>query len=156
MTDCVVETADATALKPVLVAPAAIVTEAGTVKALLLLESATTVGLLAAVLKYTEHPSVVAPVSVCVPHEILLKTGVAAWAGYSVITSVFDTLPSCPAMVTLTDLLTALEVALKPALAAPDAITTVDGTLKAALLLVSVTVVGLVAAALRDTVQGID
>jgi hypothetical protein len=102
VTDSVVDTADAWALKLVLLAPAATVTEAGTFKALLLLESATTIGLDAAVLRYTEHASVAGPVNVCVPHEILLNTGVAAGAGYNVMTSVFVTLPACPAMVTLT------------------------------------------------------
>ena len=139
-----------------LVAPMATVTEAGTVKAVLLLESATTVGLVAAALRDTVHASVVGPVNVCVPHEMLLNTGVAAAAGYNVITLVFVTLPSCPAMVTLTDWLTALETAVNPVEVAPAATTTVAGTLSAALLLVRVTVVGLVAAALRDTVHAFD
>ena len=156
MTDCAVVTADAFAVKPTLVAPVATVTEAGTVRALLLLESVTTIGLVAAALRDTEHASDVGPVNVCVPHAILLNTGVAAAVGYNVITSVFDTLPSCPEIVTLTDLLTALETALNPVVVAPDATTTVDGTLSATLLLVSVTVVGLVAAALRYTEHAID
>ena len=59
-------------------------------------------------------------------------------------------------MVTLTDWLTALETALNPADVAPVGTTTVAGTLSAALLLVKVTVVGLLAAALRDTVHASD
>jgi len=57
-------TADTVALKAALVEPAATVTEAGTVNALVLLESATTVWLVAAALRYTEHESVVGPVNV--------------------------------------------------------------------------------------------
>ncbi len=53
----------AVAVKPALVAPAAIVTDAGTVTALLLLVRATVVALLAADVSATVHASVAAPVS---------------------------------------------------------------------------------------------
>jgi hypothetical protein len=58
-----VPTADAVAVKPALDAPAAIVTEAGTVTALLLLASVTVVALLAAPVSVTAQISVPAPVS---------------------------------------------------------------------------------------------
>jgi hypothetical protein len=151
-------TALETALNPVEVAPVGTTTVAGTVSAALLLVRVTVVGLLAAALRDTVHASDCAPVSDVVPHEIVFRVGavVEAEAGSSVSTSVFVTLPSCPEMVTLTDWLTALETALNPAEVAPVGTTTVDGTLSAALLLVRVTVVGLLAAALRDTVHAFD
>ncbi len=81
MTNSLAVTVDALALKLTEVEPAATVTEAGTCRTMLLLESVTTVGLTAAALKYTEHVSVAGPVNVCVPHETLLSVGVAPWAG---------------------------------------------------------------------------
>jgi hypothetical protein len=81
VTDWLVVTVDALALKPTEVEPAATVTEDGTCKAVLLLASVTTVELTAAELRYTEHVSVDGPVNVCVPHETLLSVGVAPWAG---------------------------------------------------------------------------
>jgi hypothetical protein len=148
-------TALETALKPILSAPAATTTVAGTVNAALLLDSDTVVELVAASLKYTEHAWVVGPVNVCVPHEIMLNVaagvGAGPEAGSSVITSVFVKLPTFPVIVTVSDWLTALETALNPVVSAPAATTTVLGTVSAALLLVRDTVTGLVAAALKYT-----
>ena len=57
-------TAAADIAKPPVAEPAGIVTDVGTVSALLLLLSETTVPLVAAVSRYTEHDFVVGPVSV--------------------------------------------------------------------------------------------
>jgi len=135
--------------KPPVVIPARTVTDFGTVSAPLLLESDTTVWLVAAALRYTEHNFVMGAMIVSVPHETILNVGVVAGAGYSVITSVLITLPAFPVIVTLTDLLTAAETALNPTLEAPAATVTEAGTFRAALLLVSATLVELVAGALR-------
>jgi hypothetical protein len=75
--------------------------------------------------------------------------GVGAATGYSVITAVFVTLPACAVTVTPNDWLTASETALNSAVFAPVATITVVGTPRAALLLVSETFVGSVAAAVR-------
>lgn len=81
VTDCVVVTADAVAVNPALDAPAATVRVLGTCRAVLLLDKVTTVELVAAPLKFTEHASVVGPVKVWVPHEILLNVMGGAVAG---------------------------------------------------------------------------
>jgi hypothetical protein len=78
VTNCVVRTDNAVAAKLTEVEPTATVTDAGTLRTLLLLERATTVGLVAVALKETVHDSVVRMISVCVAHEILLRAGVAA------------------------------------------------------------------------------
>lgn len=146
-------TADAVTLNPALVAPAGTFTEAGTCNALVLLTSFTTVCVVAEALIFTEHALVVGPVSVSVPHESLLIVGPAVGAGYSVITSVLDTVPAFAVIVTLTDLVTAAATAVKPPVFAPAATTTEVGTLRAALLLVSDTVMGFVDDAVRYTEQ---
>jgi hypothetical protein len=69
-------TALAVAVKPALVAPAAIVTEAGTVTALLLLARFTAVALVAAEVSVTVQASVAAPVSNPLLQERLLNVGV--------------------------------------------------------------------------------
>jgi hypothetical protein len=96
-----VVTADAVALKAALVEPSATLTEAGTFNALLLLESVTTVWLVAAALRDTEHESVVGPVNVCFPHEIEFSVatgaGVEDGPGDSVIASICAT-PSAVAV----------------------------------------------------------
>ncbi|WP_348260868.1 hypothetical protein P8935_13755 [Telmatobacter sp. DSM 110680] len=135
--------------KPPVAEPAGTVTDFGAVSAPLLLDSDTTVWLVAVALRYTEHDFVVGPVIVCVPHETIVKLGVAAAAGYNVITSVLITPPAFPVSVTFTDLLTAAETALNPTLEAPVAIRTEAGTCSEALLLVSEIFVELVAGALR-------
>ena len=67
----------AVAVNPALVAPAAIVTDAGTVTALLLLVRATVVALLAAEVSATVHASVPAPVSDPLLHETELSVAAA-------------------------------------------------------------------------------
>jgi hypothetical protein len=146
-----VVTADAVALKAALVDPAGTVTEAGTFNALLLLESVTTVWLVAAALKYTEHESVVGPVNVCVEHDTLLNVETGVVSGDSVIAAICDTLLAVAVSVAFTAVVTADAVALKAALVEPAAIVTEVGTVNALLLLESVTTVWLVAAALRYT-----
>jgi hypothetical protein len=66
-------TAAAVAVKPALVAPAAIVTEAGTVTELLLLDKLTAVALVAAEVNVTVQASVPAPVSDPLLHETALS-----------------------------------------------------------------------------------
>jgi len=73
----VVLTAVAVAVNPALEAPAATVTEAGTVSALLLLARLTTVALVTADVKLTVHPSVPAPASVALPHVTPLNVAAA-------------------------------------------------------------------------------
>lgn len=73
VTVCVVETVDATTLKPVLVAPAETVTAAGTVTAALLLERFTTILSGAETLRYTEQAFVSMAVKVVVPQETALN-----------------------------------------------------------------------------------
>lgn len=67
-------TAEDTASNPVKLDPLGTVTAVGTLRALLLLNSFTTVGLFASLLKYTEQAFDWTPVSDSVPHEILLNT----------------------------------------------------------------------------------
>lgn len=114
-------TAEDTALNPVVEAPAATTTVDGTFNAALLLVKDTDIGLLAAALSDTEQAFVVAPVIVCVPHEIALNVaaGSDGCDGSRVITSVFVTPPAVPVIVTATDLLTSEETALNPAAVAP-------------------------------------
>jgi hypothetical protein len=81
---CVLLTTDAVTLKPALVAPAGTSTEVGACSALLLLESVTTVWLVAAALRYTEHAVVVGPVNVCVPHETSLNVATGSGVGVGV------------------------------------------------------------------------
>jgi hypothetical protein len=73
-----------------------------------------------------------------------------------VITSVVVTLPDAAVIVTFTALLTASEIALNPTLFAPAGTTTKVGTLSAASLLESVTVVESFATALRFTEHAVD
>jgi hypothetical protein len=82
--------------------------------------------------------------------------GVGDPTGLRVITSVFVTLPTSAVIVTLTDLLTASETALNPAVVVPAGTTIVEGTFRAALLLISVTDVELFAGALRLTKHAVD
>ena len=72
------------------------------------------------------------------------------------ITSVLVTPPALPVIVTLVVLATADETTLKLPEVAPAAMVTVDGTCRAELLLVSVTLVALLAAPLNDAVQALD
>ncbi len=144
--------ADTVTLKAALVAPAATFTEAGGCSALLLLESVTTVWLVAAALRYTEHCIHVGPVKVCVAHESLLNVATGAdVAGLSVIASICDTPLAVAVSVTVCLVLMADAVTLKAALVAPAATFTEAGGCSALLLLESVTTVWLVAAALRYT-----
>ncbi len=76
-----VVTADAVTLKVAEVPPWGTVTEAGACSELLLLDRFTTVWLVAASLRSTEQALVCAPVSDCVPQEILLSVGAAPVAG---------------------------------------------------------------------------
>jgi hypothetical protein len=69
VTVCAVVTADADAVNGALVAPAATVTDAGTVTALLLLDKFTVSALTAAAASVTVHASVSAPVSNALLHE---------------------------------------------------------------------------------------
>jgi hypothetical protein len=118
-----------------------------------LLDSVTTISLVAAVLKDTEHASVVGPVSDCFAQETSLSvgadTGFESAGGLSVMTSVSVTSSAFPAIVTFTDFVTASVTALKSAVFSPVSITTEAGTFKDALLLVSTTDVDFVAVALR-------
>jgi hypothetical protein len=72
---CAVFTAVAVAVKGALEDPAATVTEAGTVTALLLLDRLTTVALVPAAVSVTVHASVAAPVSQALLHETPLNCG---------------------------------------------------------------------------------
>lgn len=76
--------------------------------------------------------------------------------GFNVITSVVLTPFALPVMVTLVDLVTAEETALKLLEVAPAAIVTDDGTCREGLLLVSVTLVEDSKAPLKDTVHALD
>jgi len=149
-------TAAADTVKPPLAEPAGTITDVGTVRAMLLLLSDTTVPLVAAALKYTEHVFVVGPVSVCVPHDTIFKLDVVEVPGYSVITSVFVTPPAFPVIVTLTDLVTAEATASKPVADAPAETVTEAGTRKTELLLVRETVVELLAGTLKYTEHPFD
>jgi hypothetical protein len=147
-------TAEAVASKLADVLPVATFTARGTLSALLLLESVTTVSLVAVWLNETEHATDIGPVSDCFPHATLLSvaTGVAGGAlgtGFSVRTSVSVTPCASPVIVTLTDLVTASVTALNAAVFCPASTTTEAGNLSAALLLVSDTGVDCVADALR-------
>jgi hypothetical protein len=77
---CAVLTAEAVAVKAALEAPAAMVTEAGTVTALLLLARLTTVALVAADVSVAVHASVPAPVSDALLQETALRAGAAVCA----------------------------------------------------------------------------
>ena len=150
-------TAEATALKLPELAPATIVTADGTCSAALLLVKVTLVALLAASLRDAVHVLDSDPVSDCVPHTMLLRlAAVAVVFGSSVITSVLLTPSALAVMVTLVALLTAEATTLKPPDSAPSAIVIVDGTCKAELLLLKLTLIALLAAALRVTVQAFD
>ena len=70
-------TAEAVAVNPALEAPAATVTEAGAVTALLLLARLTTIALVAANVSVTVQASVPAPVNDALPHETPLRADVA-------------------------------------------------------------------------------
>lgn len=72
------------------------------------------------------------------------------------ITSVFVALPSVAVMVALTVLLTAEATILNPPVLIPAGTVTVAGTLRAGLLLFSVTTVDLVAVAVRYAEQAFD
>jgi hypothetical protein len=146
-------TEDAVTLKLTMAFPEARLTDFGVLSAILLLESVTTISLVAAVLKDTEHASVVGPVSDWFAHEMSLSagadTGFDSAVGLSVMTSVSVTSSAFPAIVTFTDFATASVTTLKSAVFAPDSITTAAGTFREALLLVSATDVDFVADALR-------
>lgn len=157
MTDWVAVTADAVALKLPLLEPAGTVTAAGTCKELLLLESDTFTVLSAAPVRYTEQAFVAGPVSVAVPHDMLLRLTVLVVAsGYNVITSVLVTPDALPVIVTRTCFVTADETTSKPVDVAPAATVTADGTFNAELLLVKLTFVEPLAAALRYTEHAFD
>jgi hypothetical protein len=80
---CVVLTAEAVTPKDALTAPAGIVSEAGTVSAVLLLAKATAKPPLgAAAVRLTEHASDAAPVSDPLLHEMALRAAAGA-AGFS-------------------------------------------------------------------------
>jgi hypothetical protein len=72
---CAVVTADADAVNPALEAPAATVTDAGTVTAALLLARFTVRGPAAAPVSVTVQASVAAPVSDALPHVTPLTAG---------------------------------------------------------------------------------
>ena len=132
----------AVAVNPALVAPAAIVTDAGTVTELLLLVRATVVALLAAEVSDTVHASVPAPVSVPPLHETELSAA-AVCTGVSVRAKVLESPPARAVKITVRGELTAATVAVKAALVDPAAMTTEAGTLTALLLLVNAIVVAL-------------
>jgi glutaminase len=94
-------TADAVTLKVAEVSPFDTVSEAGVRSALLLLDSITTVLLVAAALRDTEHDAVCAPVIESDPHEssfnVATGAGPVGAAGYSMIRSDFAT-PSAVAV----------------------------------------------------------
>jgi len=79
-----------------------------------------------------------------------VRVGVAA---FRLIEKVFETPPEVAVRVTVCAAVTAVAVAVKPALEAPEAIVTEAGTVTALEVLARVTVVALVAAPLRLTVQ---
>ena len=72
---CAVPTAEAVAVNPALEAPAATVTDAGTVTAALLLAKLTVRALAAAPVSVTVHASVAVPVSDALPHVTPLTAG---------------------------------------------------------------------------------
>ena len=74
-------TGAAVAVKAALVEPAGTATEPGTLSKVLLLAKLTTVELVAAALRYTEHGSVVVPSNDCVPQATLVRVGVTACTG---------------------------------------------------------------------------
>ena len=150
----VVVTADAVAVNPPVLEPAATVTVAGTCKEPLLLASDTCTELAAGELKYTEHAVEAGPVIVCDPHAILLRVTVVAGEfddAFSWITSVFDTPLAEAVRVADCVVFTAAAAAVNPAVAEPEGIVTTVGTWSAPLLLESDTFTGLVVAALRYT-----
>ena len=153
---CVVVTASAVATKAALLRPAGIVTEAGTCSELLLLESDTCTWLVAAPLRDTWHAVVVAPNNVRDAQDSLLRLTALVVCGYNVITSVLVTPSALPVMVTLVVLATADETALKLPEVAPAAIVTDEGICRAELLLLSDTLVALLAAPLSVAEQVFD
>jgi hypothetical protein len=149
---CEALTADAVTLKVAEVAPAATVTEAGALRAVLLLDRVTTKGLVAAALRDTEQVLICAPVSDWVPHESPASFAAGSEvgeAGDRVITSVCFSPPAVAVSVALCEVLTADAVTLKPAVVEPSATVTEAGGRSALLLLESKTVIWLVAAELR-------
>ena len=149
----VVFTADAVTVKAAEVLPLATVMEAGTTSELLLLDNATTVWLVAGAFRATVHPLVCAPVSDCVPHDTLLSVGADAAIGLSAMISEIE-LPSAVAVkVTFWEVFTADAVTLKVTEVFDCGTVTEAGTRSDVLLLDSFTMVWMVAAALRDTVQ---
>jgi hypothetical protein len=117
-----VVSADAVTVKFALVEPAAMFTEAGDCSALLLLERATTVWLVAVTLSETEHAVVVGPVNFCVAHDSWLSVAVGAVvAGLSVIKYVCETPPTDAARDTVCFVLRADAVTLNTAAVAPAA-----------------------------------
>lgn len=82
--------------------------------------------------------------------ELSVRFGIA---GLRVSAKVFDTPPAVAVSTAVWFVLTAVAVAVKLALLAPDAIVTEAGTVTAVVLLANVTVVAEVAAEVRDTVH---
>lgn len=152
---CVVLTAEAVAPNDALTAPAGIVSEAGTVSAVLLLASATANPPLgAAAVRLTEHASDAAPVSDPLLHEIALRAAAGA-AGFSCklkLELLFHPF-ACRVAVCADE--TAETLAAKVVLFAPLGTVTDAGTCTAALLLVRFTVLPepLVTVLFRTTVQ---
>ena len=144
------EVIDATvAVKVALLSPTPIVTVAGTVMLALLLESVTPAALTVAAVKVTVQLEV--PGAFTVPGEQLKLLICAAAARLMVEGWLWPF--KVAVTVALWLLLTVPEVAAKVALPWPDATTTLAGTVSKPLLLESATVVALVAALFKVTVQ---
>lgn len=117
---CDALTAATPAVKEEVEAPEGTITLVGTVTEPLLLDTETLrppVG--AAELNPSVHVVVPAPVNELLPHESWLNEPGFSEFGYSVIKSVFVTPPVAPVIVTVTDWLTAEEMALNPAVDDP-------------------------------------
>jgi hypothetical protein len=117
--------------------PVATVTEEGTFRALLLLESVTGVWLIAGALRDTVQALVWVPLRDCVPHDRLLN--VATIFGDRVIVAVCFTPLAYAVRVTFCAVFTAEAVTVNDALIVPAGMLTVVGVRNAPLLLVSVT-----------------
>jgi hypothetical protein len=148
-----VVTVDAVAVKLAAVAPEAIVTDAGTVTALLLLVRLTVVAVVAADDNVAVHASVVAPVSDPLVQESEVKVADVC-AGLSVRAKVLESRSARAVRVTVRTELTAVAAAVKLALVDPAAMVTEPGTATAPLLLSKAMVVAFSIAYGSVTVQG--
>jgi hypothetical protein len=143
----------ALAVNPALLAPAETVTDAGTVSDALPLVNTTLVEVAAAALKFTVHAAVPGGVRLAGVHVRFESAGAAA-ALFKVSVKVLETPLRLAVSRAEPVALTAVDaLAVNPALLAPAETVTNAGTLTDALPLVSATLVGVAAAALKFTVQ---